>query len=84
MRIFVKVKTGAKNEKIERIDPVKLPKGNHGAGATHFIVSVKDQPISGKANIAVIEAIAEFLDIAPSRINIVRGLTSRNKVFEVL
>ena len=71
MKIFVKVKTGVKNESIEKLDD------------THFIVSVKDRPISGKANIAVIKALSEFLDVAQSRINIVRGLTSRNKVFEL-
>ena len=72
MQIFVKVKTGAKQEKIEKLDD------------THFIISVKDRPISGKANSAVIKALAKFLGVAQSRINIVRGLTSRNKVLEVI
>ena len=40
-------------------------------------------PADGKANKAVIRLLADFLDIAPSRIRLVRGKTQRNKLVRV-
>lgn len=40
-------------------------------------------PSDGKANDAVIRALADFLDVPRSRIRIVRGQTSHDKVIEV-
>ena len=40
-------------------------------------------PSGGKANDAVIRALADFLDVPRSRIRIVRGQTSHNKVIEM-
>jgi hypothetical protein len=46
-------------------------------------VRVMAAPVDGAANRAVIGLLAETLRIAPSRIELVRGATSRNKVFRV-
>jgi len=40
-------------------------------------------PTDGKANDAVIKLLAEYLVVPKSRIKIVRGITSRDKVFIV-
>lgn len=72
MKIFVKAKPNAKEEKVEKIDE------------THFVVVVKEPPIQGRANAAIIRALADFLNIAPSRLQIVAGHTSRQKIIEVL
>jgi uncharacterized protein (TIGR00251 family) len=40
-------------------------------------------PADGKANKAVIKLLAEFMGVAPSRINLLRGATGRNKQFVV-
>lgn len=40
-------------------------------------------PADGKANQAVIKLLAEFIGVAPSRITLLRGTTSRNKQFVV-
>ena len=40
-------------------------------------------PADGKANKAVIRLVASFLDIAPSRIRLVKGQTQRNKVLRI-
>ncbi len=45
-----------------------------------LLVKVTAAPEKGKANEAVLAAIAEFLDIAPSNLRIFRGHTSRNKM----
>lgn len=72
MKLFVTAKPMAREEKVEKID------------ATHFTVAVKELPVEGRANRAIIKAMADFLGIAPLRLKIVSGYSSRNKVLEVL
>jgi uncharacterized protein YggU (UPF0235/DUF167 family) len=48
-----------------------------------FAVKVTAPPVDSEANRAVIGLLADYLDIAPSRIHLVSGASSRNKVFEV-
>jgi uncharacterized protein (TIGR00251 family) len=40
-------------------------------------------PADGKANKAVVKLLADYLDVAPSRISLLRGETHRNKQFLV-
>lgn len=46
----------------------------------HFEVWVREAPDKGKANQAVVEAIAKHFNIAPSRVSVKTGLASRNKI----
>jgi uncharacterized protein YggU (UPF0235/DUF167 family) len=46
-------------------------------------VSVTATPSDGKANAAVIKLLSKALGIAKSRLSLVRGHTSRHKVFRV-
>jgi hypothetical protein len=48
-----------------------------------FRVRVTAAPADGAANRAVIALLAEALDIAPSRLALVRGVTSRDKQFRI-
>lgn len=72
MKFFVSVKARAKMQKVERFD------------AQHFKVWVKEPPIEGKANEAVLRAMADFLDVPFSQLQIVSGQTSNQKVIEML
>ncbi len=72
MKIFVKAKPLARIESIEKIDE------------TNFIVSVKEPPVEGKANRAIIRALADYFKIAPSRIRLTSGFSSKQKTFEIL
>ena len=72
MKIFVKAEPLAKEEKIEKIDEI------------NFIVEVKEPPKKGKANRAIAKALALHFNVAPSRVNLISGFSSRQKVFEVL
>jgi uncharacterized protein len=47
------------------------------------IVRVTAPPVDGKANEAVCRLIAEAVDVAPSRVRVVRGRSSRDKTLEV-
>jgi uncharacterized protein (TIGR00251 family) len=40
-------------------------------------------PVDGKANEALIDFLAEYYDIRTSRIEIIKGLKSRNKVINI-
>jgi len=72
MKIFVKVKPGAKKEEIVKIDE------------THYIVSVKEPPVNGRANAAIIKALAVYFKTSPPRVNILSGQTSKQKIVEIL
>lgn len=50
---------------------------------THFEIWVHEPPDRGRANRAILEALSEELDIAKSRLSLLSGQTSRNKVFVV-
>lgn len=72
MKIFVTVKLKAKKEEIRKVDE------------THFLILVKEPPIQGKANIAIIKAFAKYFDTPPSRIEIISGQTSKYKTLEII
>lgn len=80
MRLFIKVKTRSKKPGVEKLD-----ESNGSTGSPQvFVVRVKEAPIEGKANEAVIKALAENLKIAGWRIKILSGSTSSNKVVEII
>ena len=71
MKIFVKVNPGSKKEKIEKIDK------------SHFVVSVKELPVRGRANRAVIKVVACYFKVPQSNIRIISGLFSRQKIIKI-
>jgi len=72
MKINVKVKTNAKENKVEKIDD-KIYK-----------VFVIESPKEWKANDAIIELLADYFDVSKSNVEIIRGKTSKNKVIEII
>ncbi|MDO8585111.1 MAG: DUF167 domain-containing protein [bacterium] len=72
MKIFVHAKPKSRKEFVEKVDD------------THFIVAVKDPPVNNRANLAIIDALAEYFGIAPSLVSIVSGQTSKEKVVEII
>lgn len=71
MRLFITAKPRAKKTGVIKID------------ATHFTVAVKEAPDDGKANEAILKALADFLDIPRSHLAIVSGHTSSRKVIDM-
>ena len=71
MRIFIKVKTNARQGGVEKL------------AKNIYIVSVKEKPEKGKANKAAIKAIADYFKISSKNIRIVSGQTSRKKLIEI-
>lgn len=72
MRISVKVKANSKEEKVSKI------------ALNELAVSVKAPAKEGKANTAVIRLLSEYFDVPKTRLQILRGHKSRNKVLELL
>ncbi|MBI4359275.1 MAG: DUF167 domain-containing protein [Candidatus Nealsonbacteria bacterium] len=71
MRIFVKVKAKAREDRIEKKDD------------SHFDVWVKEPPVAGRANRAVLRRVGECFRVPPARMKIVSGLASRQKIIEL-
>lgn len=69
MRISVKAKPNSNEEKIEKLDNFS------------FVVSVKEPPVNGLANKAIIKVLREYFHT--SNVKIVSGYISRNKIIEI-
>ena len=70
-KYFVKAKPRSKHAKVEQIDE------------THFVIAVTEPPLEGKANAAIVRALAEHLGIAPSRLHLISNPIWKQKIFEV-
>jgi len=72
MKILVKVKPSAKQEKIEDL------------GDNVLAVWVREPAKENKANFAVLEAVARHFGVGISRVRFVSGVKSREKIVEVI
>lgn len=69
MLIKVKAFPGVSKEKIEK------------KSEDSFEVHVRAKPIQGKANQAIIEALAKYFELEEKEIKLVKGFKERNKIF---
>jgi hypothetical protein len=72
MKLFIQVKTKARQEKVERIDD------------THYRVSTSKIPEKGKANEDIIKLLAKHFSIHKSLLTIISGKTSKVKIVHML
>jgi hypothetical protein len=72
MKISVKVKPNARKNEVKQID------------ANNFVVSVTVPPVEGKANEKVVELLAEYFGKSKKCITILRGITGKIKIVEIL
>jgi hypothetical protein len=72
MKIQVKVKPRSKTEDVTR-----------EMDGDVYVVRVKEPPVEGRANRAVLKLLAKHLGVPESRLSIMSGLTSKNKVIKV-
>lgn len=71
MKLFVRVKPNARENRVQKLDP------------THLVVFIKESPREGKANEALIETLANHFGIAQSLITIVSGRRSKLKIINI-
>ena len=69
-RLAVRVTPGARGEALE-------------VAGGRLLAKVRAKPEDGKANAAVLELIAAALGVAPSRLALLRGATSREKLIAI-
>ena len=72
MKIFIKARPSSKHESIKKLSE------------TNFEICVKEPPIRGQANVAIIEALAKHFNVGISKVRLISGRASRNKIFEIL
>ena len=75
MLYLVHVKPGAKRGPLVLTDP---------ANTTELTVYLREKPVDGAANQALIQVLADHFRVAKTQIVIRRGHTSRHKQVEVL
>lgn len=78
MRINVHAKLRARDEGVEKIKVQKLT-----GEEIQYQVFVKELPIDGKANEAIIRALAKYFKVPKSQVRIVAGSASREKIVEI-
>ncbi len=71
MKIFVKTKPGAKMNEIKKIDD------------DHYVVSVTEPPIRGRANKLLIKLLSDYFNLSGSQISIISGFHSKEKIIEL-
>lgn len=69
-RLALRITPGARSEGVE-------------LGEGRLAIKVRTKPEDGKANGAVIALLAQALDVAPSRIEMLRGATGRDKLVRI-
>lgn len=68
MKLFVTARPGSKFNQVERLD------GNH------FRVRLKEPAEDGRANDALLEVLADYFGCAKSRLSLLSGRRSRQKI----
>lgn len=71
MKICVTAKPNSKHPRIEKISE------------TEFVVAVKEPPVQGKANRAIVQALSEYFNVPAAHIRFISGFTSRHKIVEI-
>ena len=84
MRIIVNAKTNSKVQKVERVNQQTLDFPGLKFDPVIYKVSVKELPIQGQANDAIVRALAKHFDTAPSNVRLIAGKTSKRKIFEII
>mgnify|MGYP001576654703 CR=1 FL=1 len=52
-------------------------------GESEYVVAVKEPPVDGRANKAIIEALADYFNIKKSEIILISGIAGRLKIFSI-
>jgi len=72
MRIRVLAKPNANKGEVKKIDQ------------DYYMVSVKEPPVKGEANRAILKLLSEYFKVSLSKVRMVHGHTTRNKTIEVI
>ncbi len=83
MKILVKAKPGSKRAYIKE-EPQGLFGNNSGdAPLRRFTVAVAERAVEGRANGAIVSALADHFGVPRSRVRITAGLHAKEKTVEI-
>lgn len=82
-KIIVLAKPNSKTENVERVDPARLPLGSFDQEPVTYKVAVTAPPVQGKANEAIQKALSAYFKLPLSHVRLLRGATSKRKIFEI-
>lgn len=71
VKIYIKAKPGSKTEKLEDL------------GGNSFAIWVKEPAKENKANFAILERVAKHFGVGISRVRLVSGARSKDKIIEI-
>lgn len=71
MKISVTAKPASKKAYIKNV------------GKNEYIISIKEPPVKGLANLSIIAALSDYFKVPTKDIKIVSGYRSRNKIIEI-
>jgi len=83
MKIIIKAKPNAKTETIEELKRIQGIADPKRSSMPIYKISVKATASDGKANDAIIRALAKHFGVRTSDVRIVSGNTSKKKIVEV-
>lgn len=84
MRIIVKAKPKAKKEIVELLSKPTLNFEGIDPEPDVYKVLVKEPPIGGQANEAIIKALAKHFNKPSSKVILISGTISKQKIFDIL
>ena len=70
MKLLITVKPGSRQEKVEKTE-------------NGYVVYVKEPPMEGKANKALIQLLSHHFEVSKSHITILSGMKSKKKIVEI-
>jgi hypothetical protein len=72
MKIKVLAKPNSNKAEVKKIDN------------EHYMVSVKEPPVKGEANRAILKLLSQYFEVSLSKVRMVHGHTTRNKTIEIV
>lgn len=84
MKILVKAKAGAKENKIKKLKDSQNLFGEINSELDTYGVWVKERPVAGKANLAIIKLLAEYFEISQSEVILISGASAKTKIFDII
>jgi uncharacterized protein YggU (UPF0235/DUF167 family) len=83
MIIIVKAKPSSKTQYVELVKQSELNFGDGPAPFPIYKVAVKEPPVHGKSNAAIIKALADFFKVPANSVRLITGRASKQKFFEI-
>lgn len=66
-----------------KVFPCSKKQGLIKKSPDNFEIRIKEKPIQGNANKAVIKVLRDYFQISESKIRLIKGFKKRNKIFKI-